>query len=128
MVAVKFTVTAERGASGVWVLQCVEHPGAISETRALTRASSLMREAVAFVADIDADDIEIEVIPVLPQQLSEEIREARAAVRRLAGLQRETAEVSRAAVRHLVKDGYSGRDVAVLLDISPQRVSQLVKG
>jgi len=53
MVAMRFTVTAERGAGPVWVLQCVEHPGAISQTIRLAAADQLMAEAIGFVADVD---------------------------------------------------------------------------
>lgn len=126
MVAMKYTVTAERGRSGVWVLQCVEVPGAISEARSLSSAPDLMREAIAFVADVDESDVEIVLDPVLPERVAAEAAEARRAVAELAEVQRRTAELSRAAVRDMVNAGLSGRDVSVVLDISPQRVSQLL--
>lgn len=58
-----YTVTAERGADpSVWVLQCVEHPGAVSQTRDLADAPELMREAIAWVAGVDEGDVEVEVV------------------------------------------------------------------
>ncbi len=122
----RYTVTAERGTSGVWVLQCVEHPGAISEARSLASAPGLMREAIAFVAGVDPDEVEVEVTPVLPQDVAEEVARARDAVAGLAEQQRRAAELSRAAAKDLIARGLTGRDVSVVLKVSPQRVSQLI--
>ncbi len=127
MVAVtRYTVTAERGAGPVWVFQCREHPGAISESRRLSDAHRLMREAIAFVADVDEADIEIELAPVLPEPVSDEVERARQAVRALAEQQRAAAALSRQAATRLADVGLTGADVATLLEISPQRVSQLL--
>ena len=54
----KFTVTAQRGAGDVWVLECSE-VGAVSQTESLSGAAEEMREAIAYQADIDADDVDI---------------------------------------------------------------------
>lgn len=53
-----YTVTAERG-SRWWVLQCLEHPGAISEVARLGQAHDAMREAIAFVAGVPEDSVDI---------------------------------------------------------------------
>lgn len=127
MVAVmRYTVTAERGARRGWVFQCVEFPGAISEANRLSAAPALMRELIGFVADVSESDIEIDVRPVLPADLLSEIQRARAAVAALEHTQHEAAALSRAAVRDLKTAGLSGADMAEVLGISPQRVSQLV--
>lgn len=48
-----YTVHVEPGKrAGVWVLQCLEVPGALSETTDLREAPALMREAIAFVAQV----------------------------------------------------------------------------
>lgn len=123
-----YTVTAERGAGrGVWVFQCREFPGAISQSRRLADAPALMREAIGFVAEVDPAAVEIELVPVLPNQLEDEVRRAREAVQELEERQRAVAEVSRSVVRHLHDAGLTGADTAVVLGVSPQRVSQLVK-
>ena len=51
---------------------------------------------------------------------------ARNAVYALGERQREVAALSRAAARDLADSGLSGADIAVVLEISPQRVSQLL--
>lgn len=65
MAVTRYTVTAERG-TGRWVLQCVEHPGALSEVTRLDQAAEAMREAIAFVAEVEAGDVEIELQPRVP--------------------------------------------------------------
>ena len=56
-----FIVTAERGiSSDVWVLVCPE-VGAVSQVENLDDAADEMREAIAYLADIDEDQVNIEV-------------------------------------------------------------------
>lgn len=122
----RYTVTADRGSDPrVWVLQCVEVPGAISETRRLSEARELMVEAIAFAADIDEREVEIDLRPILPDGLGERVREAQGANRQLQSAQRATASRMRAAIAALDQQGLTGADMAVILDVSPQRVSQL---
>lgn len=123
-----YTVTAERGADrGVWVFQCSQFPGAISQSRRLSDATGLMAEAIAFVAEVDPAEVEIDLVPVLPATLEDEVRQARAAVAGLEEQQRTTADLSRKAARRLREAGLSGADTAVVLGVSAQRVSQLVR-
>lgn len=122
----RYTVTAERGDGPVWVFQCKEQPGAISESRRLRDAPVLMQEAIAFVADVDESEVEIDLELVLPDSVSVEVSQAREAVRELMERQATVAALSRRAVRHLSEAGVSGADIAIALGVSPQRVSQLL--
>lgn len=128
MVAVmRYTVTAERGAGQVWVFQCKEYPGAISESRRLSDVFRLMPEAIAYVADVDENDVEIVLVPVLPQPVADQVEHARAAVETLAQHQLEAGRLSREAANRLVHFcGLTGTDTATILGVSPQRVSQLI--
>jgi predicted transcriptional regulator len=54
-------------------------------------------------------------------------REARDAVTAADRAQRQAAAQSREAARRLKQAGLSGRDIAKVLEVSPQRVSQLLK-
>jgi predicted RNase H-like HicB family nuclease len=56
----RYTVTAERSGQW-WALQCVEVPGAVSQVRRLDQAEDMMREAIAWVAGVPEDSIEIDV-------------------------------------------------------------------
>lgn len=63
MAVLCYTVTAERGDGPVWVFQCREHPGALSESPRLLDAYRLMPEAIAFVAGVDGSEVEIDLRP-----------------------------------------------------------------
>lgn len=123
----RYTVTAERGRDPrIWVLQCQEVPAAISQTRRLADAPVLMREAIAFVADVEEQHIEIDVVLELPRDLMSEVREAKGAIRQLASAQTATARLSRKAAADLKGAGLTGADISAVLGVSPQRVSQLL--
>ncbi len=56
-----FTVTAEPGiSSDVWVLVCPE-VGAVSQVKNLDDAADETREAIAYLAGIKQDEVDIEV-------------------------------------------------------------------
>ncbi len=123
-----YTVTAERGTStGLWVLQCVEHPGAVSQTKRLAEADELMREAISFVANVDESDIDITLdvrTDTDAMRLLTDARAKRAESERLAA---EAADQIAEAAGRLVRAGVSVRDTGHLLGVSHQRVSQLTK-
>lgn len=60
----RYTVTAER-IDKWWSLQCVEVPGAISQVKRLADAH-IITEAIAFVAEVEAADVELIIQPALP--------------------------------------------------------------
>lgn len=123
-----YTVTVERGAGDrVWVFQCVEVPGAISESKRLSEVFPLMREAIAFVADVPQESVDITLdISLAPgiHELIESIGAKRTEAERLA------QEASRAAVEaahRLVEESHLPlRDAGFILGVSHQRVAQLL--
>ena len=60
-----FTVTAERGTSGVWVLECTEL-GVVSQTNRLDRAEDEVIEALAHQSGLAPTEFDVEVVPMLP--------------------------------------------------------------
>jgi len=109
-----------------WSLQCQEYPGAISQVTRLEQAADMMREAIAFVADMPEDSLEIDVLPVLPEQFLQEqdsMLEIRAQAKLLNSL---AAEHARAAARTLADAGLPMRDIGTIMGISHQRAAQLV--
>ena len=122
----RYTVRAERGDGPVWVLQCLEHPGAISETRRLAEAPALMREAISWVADVPEADVEVDVQPVLPGEVSNDLERLRAGVAAMKSCQKDVGVLSSRVAASLRAEGLTGVDVAAVLGVSPQRVSQLL--
>lgn len=122
----RYKVIATRWEHG-WELE-IEGVGT-TQSHGLADADEMVRsylrmdfgEEVARAAKLD-------VVPRLEDGLAEEVAAVRRGTAELADKQRATAERSREVVRKLKDAGLSGADTAVVLDISPQRVSQLRRG
>jgi hypothetical protein len=71
---------------------------------------------------------EAEIMPEVGGGFDREPAGVRAELARIDADQAKAAARSRAVARRLRKAGLSGADTAVVMGVSPQRVSQLVKG
>jgi hypothetical protein len=86
----------------------------------------MARDALAVMLAIPAEEVEVEVRPLLPEDLAraaESVRQAR------TDAEAKTASATEAAAdlaRRLTGAGLSVRDAGVVIGVSPQRVSQLV--
>ena len=119
-----YAVEAKRWEHG-WELH-VEGVG-VTQSKSLHSAASVAREYISLAEDIsDESTIDVEIRPQIDNALGQEVIAARKAVQELGERQREVAALSRAAARDLAESGLSGADIAVVLDVSPQRVSQLL--
>jgi DNA-directed RNA polymerase specialized sigma24 family protein len=121
-----YVVHAARSGRG-WILTVPEVQGAVSYVRGLGGALAHAREAIAFVLDVPQDSFEVRLEPDLAPDDLAEISRARAAVAEAERVQREAAQQSRLVVAKLHREGLSGADIAALVNVSPQRVSQLLK-
>ena len=100
-----------------------------TQARNLVEAREMARSLIAVMLDLPEDEIDVSVSVALDPQLQADVERARAAIIELEGKQREVAAASRKAARDLVESaGLTGRDAAVVLGVSPQRVSQLLAG
>jgi len=119
-----YKVDAKRWEHG-WELH-VEGVG-VTQSKSLHSAARMSREYISLVEGIsDESTIDVEIRPKIENALGKEVIAARKAVHELAERQREVAALSRAAAKDLAGSGLSGADIAVVLDVSPQRVSQLL--
>lgn len=121
-----YRVTFERDESGAWIARVVGLRGCHTHGRTLEQARRRVREALALWAE-DADTAELEEEIRLPAPARAAIRESKAA-RHAADRRRRSAHVATAeAARLLVEELELGlRDAGELLDLSYQRVQQLV--
>ena len=119
-----YTVTAERGGSGVWVLECVGL-GVVSQTRRLAHAAEEMREAMAYQAGISPDEINVAIDVILPANISE--LKARAEMQREQAekLAAEAQQSARDVALAMKKDGMTVRDMGEILGVSYQRAQKL---
>lgn len=121
-----YAVTATRDGEW-WALVC-EQPLVASQAKRLDQADEMIREALAIVLDVPGDSFDVEIKPVLPSPWREHVDSIirfREAIQRMnAVLQLEQQQ----AITELVEEGgLPYRDVGHLLDLSHQRVSQIIK-
>ncbi|MQA64202.1 MAG: hypothetical protein GEU86_22725 [Actinophytocola sp.] len=110
---------------GWWVVH-VDGIG-VTQGRSVAEARRMAPDLVAAVLDVDVESVEVDVEFDLPCGATEKVREARDATRRAAEVQQEAAEQQRRVVKQLKASGLSGTDVAAILGVSTQRVSQLAR-
>jgi hypothetical protein len=119
-----YRVLAKRWAGG-WELH-IQDTG-ITQSLSLRDAEAKARDYIALDSGAPADSFAVEIVPEIGGGLDEKTRAAREAVRAADRAQREAAIQWREAARELRQAGLSGRDIARVLDHSPQRVSQLIE-
>ncbi|WP_231104648.1 sigma-70 family RNA polymerase sigma factor [Haloechinothrix halophila] len=119
-----YIVTAKRWSRG-WELH-IDGVG-VTQARSLSVAESMAREYIAFKLDInDENSFDVDVVPELDADLSRQVRTAREQVRTAARQQQKAAAQQRDVARKLSETGLTGREIAAVLGMSPQRVSQLL--
>lgn len=119
-----YRVTAERTPTGWWALE-VPEVGAVSQVRRIDQIEDEMREAVAYLAGVDESEVQFEIDPVLSPELQARAAEVRSLHAAAEEASARAAAASREVARSLRAQGLSVRDVGTVMDVSPQRVSQL---
>ncbi len=112
---------------GWWIVQIPELD-LTTQARRLREVETNAREAIAALLDVGTStfDLDQEVRP--PVGVVQELDEARALMDRAAILREESADRIGQAVDKLIKDfGLTMREAGTLLDLSHQRVAQLVE-
>jgi len=111
-----------------WSLQVREMPNAISQVKSLDQADEWIREAINIVSDEPEDSFDVEIIPVVGEELEAALAEAREFAAELDQFQRRMVAMYRSIMLDLSKLRTKGKDIAAILKVSPQRVSRLLKG
>lgn len=118
-----YHVTARRWAHG-WELH-IDGVG-VTQSRSLATATRIARDYLAMDLGGDPEDYTVTIEPELDGNLATAAEAAREAVRQAEQAQRDAAAQSRDIARQLKAAGLSGADIAAVLKLSTQRVSQLV--
>lgn len=118
------SVHARRWAHG-WELH-IDGVG-VTQSRNLDGAEQMVRDYIESLTGRDTSSDEITIKPEVGDGLDEATQAAREAVTAADRAVREAALQSRKAARDLKDAGLSGRDIAAILRVSSQRVSQLLK-
>lgn len=117
-----YTVHAKRWARG-WELH-IDGVG-VTQSHGLADAARTAESYIAMMTGTEPDAVTI--VPEVGGGLDEEAARARRAVEEAASAQKSAASQSRSVAKRLRDLGLSGRDVAAVLGVSQQRVSQLLK-
>jgi predicted RNase H-like HicB family nuclease len=117
-----YTAIARRSGDW-WAISVPELRGVHTQARRLEQVEGMARDAIALMLDVEPDKIKVYVRPELPPPVSD----ALAARRALRDAERSAERATAAAVRALMSSGYTVRDVGAMLNLSPQRVSQIAR-
>lgn len=122
-----YTVIARRWEHG-WELEIRdgEREVGVTQSRSLGSAERMVRDYLALDLDADPASFDIELLPELNGPLANEVREAREATSHAEQVRDEAAARSRVVAQHLLAEGLRKAEIAAVLKVSPQRVSQLL--
>lgn len=122
-----YIVIYERDQSGWWVATVKGVPGCHTQGRSIEQARARIREALE-VAVEDLSGFKLKEQMKLPSKVKEVLAKRESAQRKLAEDEAKAQELTRRAVKTLVRDlDLSVRDAGDLLGLSHQRVQQLVQ-
>lgn len=109
-----------------WAVTVPEVDGGFTQARRLEQVPEMVADLVHLATDTPAEEVRVTVQPHLEDEAMLSLWEEAALTQEAARQrQEEAARQARKAVTELRAQGLSVRDVAVLLHVSPQRVSQL---
>jgi hypothetical protein len=128
MARLNIEVTARRWEHG-WELHVSDARGplVVLPTRRLSAAERTVRDFVVEHDGVSPRAVRVRITVTFDNELDAEIAAVRAAVDHAERAQREAAARSRALALRLRDAGLTGADIAVVLRVSPQRVSQLMR-
>lgn len=99
----------------------------VTQSRSLADAEEMARDYIASDLDLPEGSFNVRITPEVGNGVDEKVRRTRAQISAAARAQSTAAESSRSLVRELKGLGLSGKDMAAVLGITPQRVSQLAR-
>jgi DNA-directed RNA polymerase specialized sigma subunit len=118
-----YTVRAKRWRHG-WELH-IDGVG-VTQSRNLGEADQMVRDYIETLTDRDVSADTVLIKPQVGGDLDVAVESAREAVAEADRAMRAAAARSRQVARDLKNAGLSGRDIAAILKVSAQRVSQLL--
>lgn len=122
-----YTATAHREGRW-WIVQCDQHPGAISQVSRLDQAEDVHREAIAFVAGVSTESVTVAVRPEVDPEVSNELAEARRLRSEAAEAERRATELKTDAAKRLKRNGLTVRDIGAVLGVNYQYAAKLSSG
>lgn len=121
----KVTALAQRSGDW-WAIEVPEVDGVFTQAKRLDQVPEMVADAVAMLEDVDPTTIEVEVVPTIPADLREHLELAKVQRAKADDLNVEASALIRRVAITLNREGYSMRDIGVVLGVSHQRVAQLL--
>lgn len=118
--------TRSTRSGGWWAVDVPEVQGLFAQARRLDLVPAAVLDAAALLTGRPESDFEVIVDPALDEDDLTAVRDARERRAALSEAEQAASAASRAAVARLRAEGLTVRDVAAIMDLSPQRVSQLL--
>jgi hypothetical protein len=116
--------TARAWREGTWWVVDVDGVGA-TQAKTLDRVDHMARALVADMLDEPYESVNVTVTIDLPDDVSQHLEAMNTTVERAAALNREAAELQYALVAELRRQELTGREIALILKVTPGRVSQI---
>jgi predicted RNase H-like HicB family nuclease len=117
-----YTAIARRSGDW-WAITVPELKGVHTQVKRLDRAAIVAREAIALFLDVPISSISVNLRPDVPPVVTAALR----AREKADEAEDSAAAATRLAARRLIADGMTVREVAQLLKLSPQRISQIAR-
>ena len=119
-------VTAVCERSGAWwAVSVPEVDGAFTQAKRLDQVPAMVADVVSLLTGTPASDVHVEVKAELPDTARRLWEESKRLHAESQDVQHQASDRAAAAVAELGSLGLSVRDIGTLLEVSPQRVSQL---
>jgi predicted RNase H-like HicB family nuclease len=118
----KVTARAQRSGDW-WAVEVPEVPGLFTQARRLDQVEAMVKDAAQLLG---VGEVEVEIDAHLTGTIDREIRDVKETAAAANRAQQEASRKSRAAATALRQSGLTVRDIAVVLGVSPQRVSQVL--
>ena len=119
-----YTVRATRWDHG-WELDIEDVGGTQSHT--LNDAEDMVRDYIRLALDVAADAFDVTIIPDVGEDLVEKAQVAKEATAAAEQMRDAAARSAREVARRLSEKGLRGKEIAIILGVSNQRVSQLLR-
>ncbi len=106
-------------------MQNDQHPGALSQVKRLDLAAEAQREAIAFVAGVPVSSVDVEVRATISPDVDRDLAEASALRIEAMAKEGRAAAMRLAVAEKLEADGFTLREIGIILGVSYQRAHQL---
>lgn len=121
-----YTVTTERSGNW-WAFSVPEVPGAHGQAKRLEQVRDEARDVISMMLDAEPDSFDVSMSVKLDPRIEHALDEAKAARQEFDTYQRVAQEKLRFAAEQIKEvGGLSVRDIGSLLDVSFQRISQIL--